>query len=1502
MPYRIFGLLLVLFLNAFELSAAENPLLFAENKGQWPEKIKYAADLSSGKLVMEQNKLGFLFHNMANGKHKHGNEVAHENPQAHLFNIVFEGANTKGIQPQLKETHYRNYFIGKDRSKWASNVPLFKKLVYQNLYPGIDMVIHGDAEGIEYAFIINPNADASRIIQTYEGIEKIDVSKNSIQYKTAVNSITEKNLQAFQFVDGKKKIVPCVFKKLSNNQIQYFFPDGYDKTKELIIDPTIVFSTYTGATADNFGYTATYGNDGSMYVGGYVNNTPPNGNFYPTTPGAFQPNWGGGTGGNNGGGSLIGFACDMAITKFSSNGASLLYSTYVGGSDNETPHSLVVDDQDNLIIYGVSYSADYPVSANAFDNTYNGGGDIVVTKLDSSGTAMVGSTFIGGTAADGINFDPLPTTYGNLKINFGDQNRGEVICDNVSDIYVASCTRSDDFPISAGAFQTASGGAQDACVFKLNSDCSQLVWSSYIGGSQDDASYSLDLGTGGTLYLAGGTMSNNFPTSSGAMNPGYIGGQFDGFIAHIDANGAALLNSTFIGTANQDQVYFVKLDAARNVYVVGQTRGAFPIINAAYSNPNSGQFIAKLNPQLSSVIYSTTFGNSNGLPNISPTAFLVDTCENVYVSGWGAASGIFGNMSLNMSNLPVSSNAIKSTTDGTDFYIFVLAKNAANMLYGTYFGGNRTEEHVDGGTSRFDKRGVIYQAICAGCGGTSLTPTTPGVWSTTNRSSNCNLLGLKMDMQLGATEVTVNAFPRATGCAPLTVQFTSQLYNVQNIFWDFQDGSTSNQLNPIHVFTDTGTYNVMLIGIDSNSCNISDTAYVQVWVRNDSISADFLPNVTIDCVNRNIRANTTGFPTTRYEWTFGDGNSSSAASINHNYTIPGNFQVTLVVNDSTKCNLTDTFRTSVSIPPVIDLDIVPGNSQGCSPLSVSFNNSTSYPFGTYTWYFGDGDSSSLPNPTHVYQGEGNYTATVFWRDTSTCNKIDTAIFQISVIDSSADAAFSSSRIFYRCDSVLVSVLSNYQGADSEFWYFGDNYTANGSSASYTFVAPAFDTIWHIIIDNDKICKPIDTAFIIISLEPLSTSYTIADTIGCVPFTATFNGITTLATTDFYWFFGDGDSASGSQVQHTYTATGVYNVLQIAVDSNSCISIDSNYANVYVIDDFVDAQFDINVINQCDSDLYILLDDRSVNTVNYYWDFGDGTTSTLQNPDHHYYTPGTYLITLIAEDTSRCHPLDTIIKSVALKPNAVADFDAFNVCRGFAISFTNQSIIAPESFWDFGDGSFSNSDNPSHVYANAGDYNVTLLITDTSSCNVNDTITKSVTVFEQPEARFYFEKDTYGFQTPVVLTNQSVNANTYYWSFGDGNLSNEISPTHVYDNVFGWQNVCLEVYTADAPCRDTLCDRLYILFTPLIGVPNAFSPNGDGLNDVVKVEGKGIVELEFRIFNRWGLEVFYSSDSKVGWDGIYKGEPQEMEVYTYFAKAKFITGQPALLKGNITLLR
>jgi gliding motility-associated-like protein len=1121
----------------------------------------------------------------------------------------------------------------------------------------------------------------------------------------------------------------------------------------------------------------------------------------------------------------------------------------------------------------------------------------------------VGSTFLGGVGMDGMNFNPREEIPGNLKRNYGDQNRGEINVDAAGNLYVASATLSADFPITSGAYQTTLGGAQDACVFKVNRNCSQLMYSTFLGGTKDDAGYSINLTGGGNLYVAGGTMSTDFPTTAAVLNPAYKGGMYDGFVALLNATGTSLLNSTYIGTTGNDQVYFVKLDDAGDVYITGQSTGNYPVINAAYSNPNSGQFIAKLDPTLSSTIYSTVFGSGGGKTSISPTAFLVDTCQNVYVAGWGNSANSFfttgwGFEENRLQNVPITNDALQKTTDGNDFYFFVLAKNATNILYGSYFGTAGIDEHVDGGTSRFDKRGVMYQSMCGSCGGGLLTPTTAGTVSPNRPGANCNILGLKIEFNLGATSVAVNASPRATGCVPLTVQFTSVLYNVQNVLWDFRDGTFSSLTNPVHTFTDTGRYLVKLIGTDPNSCNVSDTAYVEVWVRDDSLEANFSPNIQIDCKQNQVAiASTGGNATTQYLWTLGDGSTATTQAITHAYASSGSYNVKLVMSDSTRCNLRDSFATQIFIPPTIDLAIVPNDTFGCPPLAVQFNNTTSYNFGDYTWYFGDGDSSTLRSPTHIYQTKGLYQAIVFWRDTNTCNKADTARFLIDVIDAAADASFVINRRFFNCDSVQVTAFSNYVGEDSELWIWGDGATSNTNPATHTYKGTTFDTLRHIIFDAKKQCHPIDTQFIIISLEPLETTINISDTLGCVPFTTSLTGVSPLTTTHYFWFFGDGDSASGTFVTHTFVDTGTYRILQVSIDSNACVNIDSNYATVVVIDDFVKAQFAVNTINDCDSDLYVQMVDQSINAVKYFWDFGDGTNSTLQNPDHHYYQPDSYTITLIVIDTTRCHPVDTLRRIVTLKPNAVADFTLADVCDGAAVKFNNSSTQVNATYsWSFGDNTFDTLTNPRHTYSTSGTYIVTLAIRDTASCNVVDTVAKPVIVYAQPIANFILERDTYKFEEEVYLQNTSINANTYNWSFGDGNTSTDFSPTYQYKKSIGWNQICLEAYILNAPCRDTICDSVYISFIPLIGVPNAFSPNGDGINDRVFVEGRGVVELEFRIFNRWGQQVYYSTDQKEGWDGVYKGERQELEVYTYLVRARFINDVRKELKGNITLLR
>lgn len=1470
-------------------------VLFAENKGQWAADARYIADMNNGKLTMKANGLHFLkWDGEAVHEARHGKP--HQTIQTHYFQILFSGnANpSPAISSSNKNASYRNYFLGSDVSKWQGNVSLFHTLKYKNVWPGIDAHYYGSGSHLKYDFILQPGADAGNIALQYNGIENATIRNGEFHYKTSVADVKELAPYAYQIIHGKEVAVRCRYVwSDKTNELSFDFPKGYDKNYILVIDPTLVFATYTGSTADNFGFTATYDNAGALYAGGIVY-----GLGYPVTTGAFQTNYAGGQ-------------IDISITKYSADGSAQVYSTYIGGDESEQPNSLVVNSNNQLVVLGTTSSFNYPTTANASDNTFNGGAlanyaqngvaytngsDIVVTVLSAAGNSLVGSTYIGGAANDGLNDGQF------LHYNYGDVFRGEVIVNAANEIFVASCTHSLNFPVTGGAYQTAMAGNSDACVFKLSPDCQQLLWATYLGGSLNDAAYSIKLDSLSRIYVTGGTTSTNFPTTNGVINPTYMGGNSDGFLARLSPNGNALQAATYLGTNAYDQSFFVEIDTDGDVYVTGQTLGTYPITAGVYSNVNGKQFIHKLNNTFSSTLYSTAFGSGTAKTNISPTAFLVDVCENVYVSGWGGQVNQYSPQALfqgNTTNLPLTPNAYQSSTDGSDFYYFVLNKNAGSLLYATYFGGNVSYEHVDGGTSRFDRSGIIYQAVCAGCGSNDDFPTTPGVWSNTNNSSNCNLGALKMEFNLAGTTVEIDADPKATGCVPLTVQFTATLSNVANYQWYFGDGFTSLQQNPLHTYTDTGTYQVMLIGIDSNSCNIVDTAYLEVWVRNDSLNADFLPNVLVNCDSNKVSISALNYPTTQYSWSMGDNTFYNTPSVNHVYANPGYYNVRLIVSDTSKCNLADTFTSQVFIPASVDATFSVSNSNGCKPLTVNY----SVPFGitsNYNWSFGDGGTSSIHNPTHTFTQAGVYTTRLIVTDSTSCNKADTAIATITVIDSSANAAFQFIRTFFGCDSVQITVWSNYTGEDSQTWDWGDGSPlATTDTASHVYSTAGTFTITHILVDSKQICKPIDTSKIAISLTPLNISYTIPDTGGCLPFTAQFIGNSALLSTNFVWLFGDGSTATSDTAYHTYNTTGTFNVVLLATDTNACVGTDTAYAHITVINDSAIANFTLNVLNACDSNLVVDLINTSTNAVSYVWNFGDGTSSVNLNESHNYTIPGTYYITLTATDTNRCHPVNSITKPVTLKPNSFVDFDGNDVCLGNAIQFTNFSNPAAQFVWHFGNGATSTLYSPAYLYSSSNTYDVMLTMTDTSTCNVYDTIVKQFTVFPQPTASFITLKDTFKYQAPVPFINKSFLYNSLMWDFGDGQTSTDENPEHVY-NTIGWHTVCLTA--VNGVCTDTFCKNVFIYYTKLIGVPNAFSPNGDGLNDVVKVEGKGIIQLLFRIYNRWGEKVFESNDQSIGWNGYYKGVLQEMEAYAYHVDAVLINGENVQLKGNITLLR
>ncbi|HEY0272166.1 MAG TPA: PKD domain-containing protein, partial [Chitinophaga sp.] len=1060
------------------------------------------------------------------------------------------------------------------------HVLAYKNVVYQQLYPDIDLHVYSEASSLKYDLVVNPGADVSAVRLAYNSTSGLEIKKGNLVIHTSIGDVIEQAPVAYQYINNERISVPVSY-QLKKGVIGFKVGKEYDAGYPLIIDPNYIFSTFTGSRADNWGFTATYDAQGYFYAGGIVA-----GNGYPVTMGAVQSSYGGGT--------TQGIPGDIGISKFTPDGTKLVYATYVGGNGLDEPHSLIVDSQNQLVMSGRTHSTNFPGKTLVGPR---GDWDIIMVKLNATATAMVGSMVIGGSGQDGVNINPEGGSVNTTARNYGDGARSEVLLDGAGFIYLASCTSSSNFPVSGG-FQSTLGGKQDGVVLKINPTCSGIVWSSYLGGSDDDAAFVLAIPDLKSIYVGGATASSNFRTVGTVISSAFRGGATDGFVAHIAADGSSILQSTFLGSDNgaADMLYGLQMDDNGYLYAMGTTEGNWPIRQppgtATFYNDNSKQFIVKLKPDLSDYVYSTTFGKKANTPSISPVAFLVDRCENVYVSGWGGdrtVGGIdAGFPNSNTTGLPLKS-PLQGTTDGKDFYFFVLQRDARSMLFGSYFGGNGLFEHVDGGTSRFDRNGIIYQAICAACNVNPPQPrfpTTPGAYAPTKDPSpnvDCNLAALKISFNLDGIKAGIASIGRKSHFClgdPITFVDTTQTI-AQSWSWNFGDGSpdiTGTQDTVEHVYTKNGDYTVRLIKYDPSACNLYDTAYYNVRVRADKALVSGLASRQPPC----------GSLTYRFD------------------------------------NLSE------------------------APANQPFTGAS------FTWDFGDGSplvTTDTTHQMHSYAQEGVYNVLLSLVDTNYCNTPEV-------------------------DTIPLRVAANV-------------------AASY--VAP----------DS-----------------------------GCAPLTVDFNN----------------------------TSRG---------------------------------------------------------GLSFFWDFGNGVTSTAAYPTTTYLKPGVYTVKMIAYDSTTCNGIDST--------------------------------------------------------------------------------TSTITVASPPAAGFSFAPGIAQVNTPTKFTNSSSpDAVQFLWSFGDGQLSAEESPEHQY-NTTGTYDVCLTVTNATG-CQDTLCQKVSAIVVPLFDVPSAFSPNGDGRNDVFLVKAFGVDHFEMKIFNRQGLLVFQSNDPQIGWDGKYKGAEQPMDAYAYEVTLVFTDGTKANKAGSVTLLR
>lgn len=1456
---------IVLFLAMIAFShaiyAQNRGLVFTENKQQYPKYVLYKADLLGGTVFIEQHGLTYLFWNTPHptipelqSKHAHTPLQKNDSIKYHSYKVHFVNANENcQIIAQNPVDGCENYIKGNDPQKWSLNVKQYLNITYKNLWPNIDLVLYQNGNSFKYDFVVHPGGDPNIIKLRYEGIDSISVSQQNIILKTSINTIMEKKPYGYQFSKTGKDSIQTFYLLDEQTKMLSFRIYKYNKKETLFIDPELIFSTYTGSTTDNWGFTATYDKEGNVYSGGIVE-----GGGYPVSTGAYQKtqnaDW------------------DIGIIKYDPKGTKRLYATYLGGSGCEMPHSLVVNSKNELVLFGTSSSNDFPIK-NGYKSTFSGGIsidydnilfnsglDIIVAILSPDGSNLKASTFLGGSDNDGLNYDNsidpnlIQDGNGELYYNYGDGARGEVIVDQNDNVYVGTCTFSSDFPIVNG-FQPTLKGGEEGVVFKLSADLKNLQWSSFLGGTHDDAIYSIDVDTAATVYVTGGTNSVNFPTTANTIHPNALGGAVDAFVTKISSNGSSILNSTYFGSSEYDQAYFVRVDKLKHIYIYGQTSapGTTLRVNALYGQDNSGQFISKFCNTLDTLIWSTTFGTGVNLPNISPTAMSVDVCNRVYLSGVGREWPNWISLSQAIYNpatgyyefgydftsiagtkgMQLTSDAYQKITDGKDFYFMVMDENASSLDYATFFGeqhfGNyyynpitgtyfatgclsSGRDHVDGGTSRFDKVGNVYQSVCASCGMCQGFPTYPAnVWSKTNNSNNCN--NAVVVFSIHRDQIMANFKPVYSLCNPYKVTFTntSTILDKTKITytWDFGDGSAKvSEESPTHTYSKKGKYVVRLKIKDLTSCNFEDSVKYTIEI-NDTSNIIKLPDIIL-CENDSTilgsSLNTSSGAT--YKWT--PSKSLSSDTVSHPTASPDTtttYHLTVYENGC----MANYEQTVTVFKETITISLQNINSDGstniCYNEIAKLHAKTNQPYKSIIWSK-DNQYKNLLTPLADSTIELTIThdTTIYVKVTSlACGIVAETSIKLTVIK--PQMSVDNDTLICFGQSVQLSVKNENPSIPLLFEWSPEAYITNGQ---YT---------------NQATVKPLHTGYITIK----------------------------------------GTSAYGCSVTD-----------KIMVTVDEVLTKDSKFTN-------------ISCHNKNDAEIEMI--PSGIPPYLYVWENGQKTS------DRHQLSEGNYYVTVT--DYKGCSTIDTfiVVNPLVLSiDTTIYNTSCKQACNGAIITEVKGGTKPYVFQWNSGDTTASITNKCQGYYFST--------VTDAHNCSLQ--YTSHIGMVEHlPELDASADKTMlYRSQKTKLHAIKTASDTVNYEWFPQLWLNNPQSahPVATPDTTITYyvtatdQFGCMAIDTVTIFVRNFICNESYVF------VPNVFTPNDDKKNDVLLVESKVIDSLHFVIYSRWGEKIFETTDINKGWDGTFHGKKLSPAVFVYYIEAICVDKQRFKNKGNISLLK
>jgi hypothetical protein len=568
-----------------------------------------------------------------------------------VLKLEFVGANQ--VQPIGRErlTWNSNFFYGNDSEKWCTDVPNYAEIYYENLYNGIDLRYYPNENGLKYDLIVYPGSDVNQVKIRYNGADGLEIDKfGNLVVKTEIENIIDSDLYIYQEFFGTQHQIDGKFRIIDDQNYSFAVVDEYNHQEPLVIDPDIQlrYSTFIGGSSFESAFDVEVDQNLNAYITGYSGSLD-----FPNTTGAYDDIQNGGL-------------LDLFVSKLNPQGASLLYSTYIGGLNWDSGRGIEIDSSGNAYILGRTNSSDFSTTQGAFDTSYNDQSndyDVFVLKLNQTGSKLLYSTFVGGSLYD---------------------NGADICIDDNGNAYVAGGTQSSNFPTTPGAYSTTHMGFDEPFVFKLNSNGSKLIYSTFIGGRNGDQAHCIAIDNDGNAYVSGETRSNDFPNSTNAFDRSF-NGAIDVFVLKLSQGGSALIYSTYVGGNANDWAFDIAVSSNDTAFVTGYTASTnFPVTPGAYDTTfNGGEvvgdvFVINLNVNGSALIFSTYIGGNNwDLGN----GIKLNSFNEIYLTGW-----------TNSTNFPATADAYCNSSNGSrDIFVCILTANGSSLLYSTYLGGNSYE-------------------------------------------------------------------------------------------------------------------------------------------------------------------------------------------------------------------------------------------------------------------------------------------------------------------------------------------------------------------------------------------------------------------------------------------------------------------------------------------------------------------------------------------------------------------------------------------------------------------------------------------------------------------------------------------------------------------------------------------------------------------------------------------------------------------------------------------